>query len=483
MAAALVGLAGCDGPTVGEAHDVGGGSGGAAGGGGSARGGTGGSGGGGAAGKSGAGGTTGAGGATGGAGKAGGGTGGTSGGAGGSSVAGAGGSSRDGGAIGGAAGGGGTGGPPDAGTSGDGGPDGGNPDIVWQYLLPPGQLCGAVAVDSKRVIHVVGGTTAGLQVRFDENGTLLGTDVDPLAGTSYGSVAIDAADNVYFAGSIGAGASAQGFIRWGGVGGTTWGHTETYEMSNSWFGDPRLDSQGRIVVIGTVGTYNTPSNHLVLRRYLPAGGYDLDKIDSTVADWATGLALDAQDNIYVSGRDHIVSAGSVVGSTAFLTSWTAGGASGFTDTIANKSTCVSSLDYTNSYGVTFDGAGGLWLLGLHCDNERILRRYDPATGALTLNADFTPADDLFPQGIASDGTTLTLVGQGSLPGVDSVGAFALLDTDLQGKPLRAFDYAFATTNESDYLLDVAFIDRDRIVVGTTNSGTGNRTWIARLRAP
>jgi hypothetical protein len=410
---------------------------------------------GGAAGKAGAGGGAGVGGAVGAGGAAGGGKGGASGGAGGA---------------------------PDAGMARDAGPDGGNPDIVWQYLLPPGQLCSAVAVDSKRVIHVVGGSTAGLQVRFDENGNLLGTDVDPLANTSYGGIAIDAADNVYFVGSIGAGASAQGFIRWGGVGGTTWGHTETYEMSNSWLGHPRIDSQGRIVVIGSVGTYNTPSNHLVLRRYLPAGGHDLDKIDSTVVDWATGLALDAQDNIYVSGRDQIVSAGSVVGSTAFLTNWTAGGASGFTDTIANKSTCASSLDYTNSDGVTFDGAGGLWLVGLHCDNERILRRYDPATGALTLNADFTPADDLYPQGIASDGTTLTLVGQGSLPGVDSVAAFALLDIDLQGKPLRAFNYAFATTNETDYLWDVAFIDRDRIVVGQTD-GTSVRCWIARLRAP
>jgi hypothetical protein len=86
-----------------------------------------------------------------------------------------------------------------------------------------------------------------------------------------------------------------------------------------------------------------------------------------------------------------------------------------------------------------------------------------------------------PQGIASDGTTLTLVGYGSLPGVPSVVAFALLDTDLQGKPLRTFAYAFGTNNESDRLYDVAFIDRDRIVIGQTDPSA--RCWIARLRAP
>lgn len=480
LAGVLAVLAGCHGPTVGEAPAGAGGSAlggkaGTAGAGGSGSGGTAGHGTGGVGGTAGAGAAAGRGGGAGGAQGGNGGAAGASAGSGGSS---GGAGTSSGGAAGSAAGAGGTaGGPVDA------GPDGGNSDIVWQYLGPPGQLCGAVAVDSKRVIHVAGAEgTAGLHLRFDENGNLLGSDDDPLAGgTSFGGVAIDPADNVYFAGTAGSGTSAQGYLRWAGVGGTTWGHTETNGVSNSAWGGAMIDSQGRIVVIGSEGVSGEPSNHFMFRRYLPNGTYDLDKVDSTVADWATGAAVDGQDNIYLSGRNHLFdSGGNSVGSTAFLTSWTAAGASGFTDTIASKSSCGGNAPFTNGYAVTFDGAGELWFLGIHCDHEIILRQYNSATGSLVLNADSPPTNGFFPTVMASDGTTLSLLGYGAW-GTGGV-AFELVDTDLQGKPLRTFVLGLSPT-DNDRLTGVAFIGRDRIVVGTSFLSGTQRTWIARLRAP
>ena len=437
---------------------------------------------GGAAGKAGTGGVAGTGGAPG--------TGGVAGAGGAAGMAGAGGPAGAGGAAGSA--GGGTGGAPDGGTAQDAGPDGGDPNIIWQYLAPAGATASAVAVDSAHVIHVAGAHgNNGFQLRLDENGNPLGADdepLDPYTYTDFSDVAIDAADNVYFVGELNNGGSdTSAYVRWGGVGGTSWGHTETYAYGQPtvqgarlrWVG-AKIDSQGRLVVDGQ--EYYNFYFHLILRRYLPAGGYDLDFAEPTLLnDEGYGLTLDGQDNIYVAGV--VFSTTNQAQITGFLAKFAAGGGQTFSTPLPNKSTCTGGQTYAAS--PAFDGSGGLWLLGNDCDHEIILRQYNSTNGVPLRNADMntTPNSNNAQGRLASDGTTLAFVGSGGWS-ANEVG-FQLTDTDLQGTPIRKFSLALTHGTYNDALTGVAFIGRDRIVVGNTMGATtaASQIWVARIRAP
>jgi hypothetical protein len=348
-----------------------------------------------------------------------------------------------------------------------------------------------VAVDSANVIHVAGSHgNNGFQLRLDENGNVLGADVEPLAPYTYSSfsdVAIDAADNVYFVGESSSGGSdTYAYVRWGGVGGTSWGHSETYAYGQPtvqgarlrWSG-AKIDSQGRVVVAG--GAYYNFYFHLLLRRYLAAGGYDLDFAEpGVVNDEASGLTLDGQDNIYVAGLIHNNANQAVL--TGFLAKFAAAGGQAFSTPVPNKSTCTG---YTYATSPAFDGSGNLWLLGNDCDREIILRQYSPTNGVLLRYADMNTTPIANSQArLASDGTTLAFVGSGGWS-ANEVG-FQLTDTDLQGTPIRKFSLAITHNGTyNDALTGVAFIGRDRIVVGNTLGATtvASQIWVARIRAP
>ena len=130
---------------------------------------------------------------------------------------------------------------------------------------------------------------------------------------------------------------------------------------------------------------------------------------------------------------------------------------------------------------TVDGSGGLWFLGEHCDYQPILRKYDPTTGALLINADYNIAGIGINSRVASDGMSLSVVGNGTWSGTLPSG-FLLYDADLQGATLRKFQYR---VQDADGLNGVAFIGHDRIVVGSTRSSSSTiyQMWVARLRAP
>jgi hypothetical protein len=372
----------------------------------------------------------------------------------------------------------------------DAGSDGGDPNIIWQYLAPAGPSANAVAIDSAHVIHVAGAHgNGGFHLRLDENGNVLGADdepLDPYTYTDFYDVAIDAADNVYFAGSLNTGGSdTSAYVRWGGVGGTSWGHKETYAYGQPtvqgarliWFG-AKIDSQGRIVVAGQ--EYYDFYFHLILRRYLPAGGYDLDFAEPTLLnDWAQGVTLDAQDNIYVAGSEYN-SAGTAI--SGLLVKWTAAGVQKFSTLLPNKSTCTG---FTEATSVALDGSGKAWVLGNDCDHEIILRQYDSTYGVFQHNADMnTTPDPLNSQArLASDGTSLAFVGSGGWSANEA--GFQLTDTDLQGTPIRKFSLALTHGTYRDALTGVAFIGRDRIVVGNTAGATtaASQIWVARIRAP
>src|SRR5262249_28872456 len=147
-----------------------------------------------------------------------------------------------------------------------------------------------------------------------------------------------------------------------------------------------IDSQGRIVAAGRKFNNDT---HLILRRFLPAGGFDLDKADATPDDLATGVVVDAADNIYVSGRENVKDTSGIIAGTAMLTRWTADGLTrSWTARIANKSTCGTVGYYTNGWSVALDDAGQPWFLGQQCDSVPFLRKHAAATGAQLLNADY-----------------------------------------------------------------------------------------------
>lgn len=416
------------------------------------------------------------------------GQGGVSGQGGGASAAGGGGGAGAAGGGGGQAGGSGQGGGAGSATAGAGGSarDGGvdapaDPDIVWQYLGPVGSFGAAVAVDSANVIHVAVNTQSNYvatHLRLDENGNFIGQDSDPLAGgTAYQAIAIDASDDVYFAGTAG---NASGYVRWGGVGGTSWGHTELYTTTgHAGWRDAKIDSQGRLVAVGE--SYTSTGYTAILRRYLPAGGYDLSKYDSGANDDTVGVAVGANDAIYIAGRNEIANSGGIYASTGTFTGWTAAGVNLFTVLFANKSSCQMTGSYTNGWSTTVDGAGGLWFLGEQCDYQPILRKYDPATGTLLINADYVVSGIGNESRVASDGTSLCAVGYGSWSSALPSG-FQVYDADLQGNPLRKFQYHLLDDPE---LSSVAFIGHDRIVVGGTRLATSTQyqVWVARLRAP
>jgi hypothetical protein len=342
-------------------------------------------------------------------------------------------------------------------------------------------MASSVVVDSAHVIHVAGNdesVNAGVHLRLDENGNFLSLDEDPLNGGSrYDDVAIDAADNIYFAGAAG----TKAFVRWAGVGPVSWGHAEAYSAPNAAWSGAKTDSHGRIVVVGS--SHSGTTFHTIVRRYLPAGGYDLDMIDSADDDSA-GVTVGADDSIYIAGRNEIWDASGIIAgiaSTATFTGWTSTGVRMFQVLIPNKSTCATTGAYTNGRAAAFDGAGGLWFLGSHCDYQPILRRYDPTTGALLLNADYDVPGINVQWRLASDGTSLAVAGTGAWSAAES-SRIQLYDADLQGKSLRKFSYALSA---DDSAIGLAFIGRDRIVAGYTRSQTDviYRIWVARIRAP
>jgi hypothetical protein len=345
-------------------------------------------------------------------------------------------------------------------------------------------MAAAVVVDSAHVIHVAvndQNASAGAHLRLDENGSFLGLDDDPLTGrTSYQAMAIDGADNIYFVGQTGVG-STSAYVRWGGVGGTSWGHTELYAgTGHADWRDASTDSQGRLVVTGE--TYTSTAYHAILRRYLPAGTYDLDKYDSAANDDTVGVAVGAGDAIYVSGRNEIANSGGIYASTATLTGWSATGTSLFSPVLfPNKSSCQMTGSYTNGWSVTVDGAGSVWFLGEQCDYQPILRKFDPTNGTLLVNADYAVSGIGSESRVASDGTSVSAVGYGTFSSA-LPGEFQVYDADLQGNPLRKWQYGLLDDNE---LTDVAFIGHDRIVVGMARSSSSTlyQVWVARLRAP
>jgi len=231
----------------------------------------------------------------------------------------------------------------------------------------------------------------------------------------------------------------------------------------------------------TVGSYSTgTTTHTILRRYLPAGGYDLDKADSG-DNQSVGVTVGANDNIYVAGRNLISDASGFIASTATLTGWTPAGVQLFQALIPNKSTCPATGAYTYGRSTAFDGAGGLWFAAWHCDFQPILRKYDPTSGALLVNADYDAPGGNTQERVAGDGTSLAIVGNGSWSSSAPAG-FQLYDTDLQGISRRKFYYSISA---DDSLLGVSFIGRDRIVVGYTRSPTDviYQIWVARIRMP
>jgi hypothetical protein len=320
--------------------------------------------------------------------------------------------------------------------------------------------------------------SAGAHLRLDENGGFLGLDRDPMTGgTNFQDVAIDAADNLYFVGSAGLG-SSKAYVRWAGASGTAWGHTEVHTTGNSGWRGVKTDSQGRIIAVGSY--YTSTNDHAILRRYLPAGGYDLDKTDTSGNTQSVGVTVGATDNIYVAGRTELANSSGIIGSTATLTGWTPAGVRLFQAQITNKSSCTTTGAYTNGYAAAFDSSGGLWFQGLHCDFQPLLRQVDPTSGAFLLNADFTVPVFNVQYRMASDGVSLAVVGYGSWDTTAPAG-FDLYDADLQGQPLRKFYY---TINADDQLYGVTFIGRDRIVVGSSSATDNiNHIWVARVRAP
>jgi hypothetical protein len=355
-----------------------------------------------------------------------------------------------------------------------------NPDILWQYTGPANSMARGVVVDSGRVVHVAGSLSgAGWHLRLDESGNLVGSDVDPqVAGSSFADLVIDSSDAIYFVGSSG----GQAYIRYGGVGGTTWGRTDkrTAGSGSEWEGAV-IDSQGRIVTTGR--SWGPTYDHVMVRRYLAAGGYDLDILDSSVNEICNAVAVDASDNIYVAARrENMDGTGTVVTGTGELIRWTASGTRSYTVAIPNKSTCVGTGYYTNTYSVVFDPSGKVWLLGSHCDFQTLLRRYEPATGALLLNADYSPPDQSVSDiafRLASDGVSLAVAGSGALDATSS-GGFKLLDMDYTAAPLRQF----YEPRFMGGISDVAFIGRDRIVAGSfRNSDNTYSAWVARIRSP
>ena len=384
---------------------------------------------------------------------------------------------------------------PTRGMAADAGPDGGDPNIIWQYLAPAGPAAYAVVVDSAHVIHVAGtdgSSSSGFHLRLDENGNVLGSADEPLSSYTYtyfSDLAIDAADNVYFVGTLNNGGSdTSAYVRWGGVGGTTWGHSETYSLGETTptgpasSGSPITDSKAaswrvRPGVLRLLLSPHPPSLSPRWRvRLRLCRAHAVERL-------GVGGHLDGQDNIYVAGSEYHLEPGERE-APACSPSGRRPAADQSLSTPIPEQPDLHQLHPRHVARLRRLGRGS-GSLGNDCDHGIILEeiRSDERRPLAQRRHEHGPGPYNLQTKLASDGTTLAFVGTGewSAQGI----GFQLTDTDLQGTPIRKFSLALTHGNSYDGLTGVAFLGHDRIVVGNTMAAASaaSQIWVARIRAP
>ena len=191
-------------------------------------------------------------------------------------------------------------------------------EVLWQRVLggASSDAAIAVAIDSADNVYVTGytnSTGAGnndlLLAKYNSSGTIQWQRVLGGVNSDLGQgVAIDSGDNVYLVGDTGDGDlliakyNSSGTLQWQrDLGGA-------YSEEGDFIA---VDSSGNLYVTGRTSSAGAGNNDLLLAKYNSSGTIQWQRVlGGSGSDVGLGVAIDSEDNVYVTGANESSGEGS-----------------------------------------------------------------------------------------------------------------------------------------------------------------------------
>lgn len=221
----------------------------------------------------------------------------------------------------------------------------------------------AVAVDSSGNSYVVGytwsftsGTPSIFLLKYSFTGTLLMQRLwsDSADDYAYG-VALDHSGNIYIAGwTDHLGGPSMLVLKFNPAGGLVWQKTYAGSSHPAYAQAIAVDSTGNIYVTGYYASASSADQNATLLKFDPTGNLLWQRSwGGSNPDQGSSLALDSAGNVYVAGSTNSFGAG---GADAFLLKFTSAGS------LLNQVTWGGSSD-DKATGVALDASGNAYVTG------------------------------------------------------------------------------------------------------------------------
>ncbi len=365
-------------------------------------------------------------------------------------------------------------------------------------------IANGVAIDSNNNVYITGqtggsldGTNAGgndaFLAKYDSTGTRVWTRQLGSTGSDIAfSVAIDSNNNVYITGQtrgnldgINAGSNDAFLAKYDSTGSKVW----TKQLGSTSFDSARgvaIDSNNNVYITGyTAGNLdgiNAGSDDAFLAKYDSTGSKVWTKqLGSTDSDVATSVAIDSNNNVYITGYTfYSLDGNTTAGETdAFLTKYDSTGTRLWTRQLGTN-------DYDLAYSVAIDSNNNVYITGYTVgnldgntnagDRDAFLAKYD-STGSKvwTRQLGSTRDDQVFGVAIDSNNNVyITGYTYGSLDGSNAGSNDAILvKYDSTGSKVWTKQLGSTTTDQA---LGVAIDSNNNVyITGYTTGSLGGNT--------
>ena len=309
----------------------------------------------------------------------------------------------------------------------------GTAELPWtqQFGTSNSDVGTAVAVDAGGNVFVTGYADGAFLHKYDTSGNRLWTrQYGDHAGLGDGGgldLAVDASGNVYVAGA--SDSDDDGFLsKYDAQGNLVWTQQITIGVRTIAYGVAVDRSQfGGVYTIGT--TRDTALDNVFLRRYSASGNAEWTQTFGTIGDeTATGVAVDALGNVYVTGSSFHDLGGGRVGAEGnndvYLRKYGPGGSIVWTQQFGTFSSDMSTGVAVDSNGnVYVTGFTGGSLEGTNAGNLDVFLRKFNTSGGVVWTRQFGTGSLDMGYGVAVDAggsVYVTGITSGSLGG-DSAG--------------------------------------------------------------
>jgi hypothetical protein len=381
---------------------------------------------------------------------------------------------------------------------------------------------GGVAIDSNNNVYITvstsgsldGNTNAGgsdaFLVKYDSSGTKIWTrQLGTTVNDSALGVAIDSNNNVYItgstAGSLDGNTSAGGddifLVKYDSSGTKVWTR-QLGTTGTDYAHGVAIDSNNNVYITGiTAGSLdgNTTggSYDAFLVKYDSSGTKIWTRqLGSTADDYAVGVAIDSNNNVYITGYtsnslDGNTNAG---GSDAFLVKYDSSGTKIWTrqlGTTVNDYAYNVAIDSNNNVYIAGYTSNSLYVTNAGSDDAFLVKYDSSGTKIWTRQLGTTVNDYAFDVAIDSNNNVyITGYTNGSLDGNTSTGSNDAFLVKYDSSGSKIWTRQLGTT-ASDYAFDVAIDSNNNVYItghtnGSLNGNTGagsNDAFLAKYAAP